>query len=118
MAVYADVVTTLADRPDVATAAAELAALKESYVQQLVELGREREALDTSQRAVIDLIVLNALNRLPEETLSAYQEAFEFYFDDPEVRDLISDFNIIGQYADFELLREQEPEEAARLGVD
>ena len=30
---------------------------------------------------------------------------------------LIADFNIIGQYANFDLLREQEPEEAARLGV-
>ena len=62
--------------------------------------------------------MLRAVSAVPSETFEAYQEALDFYFDDPEVRELISDFNVIGQYANFDLLREQEPEEAARLGVD
>jgi hypothetical protein len=118
LAVYDDVVATLEDRPDAATAAADLAALKEQYVQQLVELGWEREALDETDRASVDLAVRLAVGGVPDETFGAYQEAMDFYFDEAEVRELISDFNIIGQYAAFELLREQEPEEAARLGVD
>jgi len=31
--------------------------------------------------------------------------------------DLLKDFSILTQYTDFDLLKQQEPEEAARLGI-
>ncbi len=58
-----------------------------------------------------------ALDRLPTATYDAYQQAYTDYSSDLEVANLISSFNIIGQYANFDLLRRQAPEEAERLGV-
>jgi hypothetical protein len=117
LAAYDDLVALLADRPDAATAAGELAALKEQYIQEMVSLGRRREALGTADRATVDARITAALDRLPAETYDAYQLAFTDYGSDLEVANLIAAFNILGQYANFDLLREQAPEEAERLGI-
>lgn len=118
LASYDDLIALLADRPDAETAAAELATLKEQYVQALVALGHRREALDAAGRAAVDARIAAALNRLPTATYDAYQEAYTYYSPDFEVANLISSFNIIGQYANFDLLRQQAPDEAARLGIE
>jgi hypothetical protein len=82
-----------------------------------VSLGRRREALGTADRATVDARITAALARLPAETYDAYQLAFTDYGSDLEVANLIAAFNILGQYANFDLLREQAPEEAERLGI-
>jgi hypothetical protein len=114
---YVDVAAVLADRPEPAAAVGVLSDLKESYVGQMVALGHRREALDAAGRAEVDARISSALMSLPSETFDAYSAAAADYASDPEAAALIADFNIIGQYANFDLLREQEPEEAARLGV-
>ncbi len=114
---YDDVIALLADRPDAATAAAELAALKEQYVAQFVAFGRQREALGEADRATVDTRIALAVNLLPGETYDAYRQAWTHYGSEAEVAGLIASFNIIGQYANFDLLRQQAPEEAARLGL-
>jgi hypothetical protein len=117
LAAYDDVVALLSARPEAAAAAADLAALKEGYVQQLVALGYEREALDASGRTTVDAAITAALSSLPATTYEAYQEAYAYYSGHPELANLIASFNVLGQYANFDLLREQSPDEAARLGV-
>jgi hypothetical protein len=113
-----DVAALLADRPDPAVAATDLADLKEQYIEQMVAFGYQREALDTAGRAVVDARITAALNGVPSATYDAYQAAYAYYGEDLDVANLIAAFNIIGQYANFDLLRQQEPEEAARLGLD
>jgi hypothetical protein len=117
LAGFGDVVALLIDRPDPATAAAELSALKEQYIEELVALGRLREGLSPADRAIVDARIGAALNRIPADVFAGYQQALTDYESDSESAALIRDFNIIGQYANFDLLREQEPEEAARLGL-
>lgn len=117
VAAYDDVIAALEDRPDAAEATIELTALRDQYIEQLVELGWQREALDEPSRATVDARISSALMRLPAETLTEYQAAIDHYTSDAELDTLIRSFNIIGQYANFELLREQEPSEAARLGI-
>mgnify|MGYP001825685059 CR=1 FL=1 len=114
---YEDVIALLADRPDPEAATVALADLKESYIQQMVAFGYRREALDDAGRVAVDAAIMSALRGLDEETFAAYSQASSDYSGDPGVAALIGDFNIIGQYANFDLLREQDPEEAARLGV-
>ena len=118
LAAYDDVVDTLADRPPAAEALERLDALKERYIEQLVELGHYREGMAEPDRANVDGIVRRSLGGLSDDTLAEYQAALDHYASDTELRELIVSFNIIGQYASFDLLREQEPDEAARLGVD
>jgi hypothetical protein len=120
LAAYDDVIAALADRPERAVATDRLTALQADYIDRMVALGHEREALDDAGRATVDAKISGAVMRLPEDTLAEYQAAADHYFDsqDTELYDLILAFNIIGQYANFDLLRDQEPDEAARLGLD
>jgi hypothetical protein len=118
LAVYDDVIASLADRPDAAAAKERLDTLKAGYIEQFVAFGRQREAMAGPDRATVDAGVSRALAGLAAETLADYQAAIDHYADDPELNELIRSFNIIGQYAAFDLLREQEPEEATRLGID
>lgn len=118
VAAYDDVIITLADRPEPADAYQQLDTLKDGYIQQLVVLGQQREELDAPGRVTVDGAIMSALTSLPEETLAEYQAAIDYYASDAELDELIRSFNIIGQYANFDLLREQEPDEAARLGLD
>ena len=117
LAAYDDLIALLADRPDAATAAAALSDLKEQYVQEMVALGHQREALDAADRATVDARITAALGGLPTATYDAYQQAYTDYGSDLEVANLIASFNILGQYANFDLLRQQAPEEAERLGI-
>ncbi len=117
LAAYGDLIALLADRPDAAAAAEGLSALKEQYIQEMVALGHQREALDTASRAAVDARITAALDSLPTATYDAYQQAYAAYSADLEVANLIASFNILGQYANFDLLRQQAPEEAERLGV-
>jgi hypothetical protein len=66
----------------------------------------------------VDARITAALGSLPTATYDAYQQAYTDYSGDLEVANLIASFNILGQYANFDLLREQAPDEAARLGVE
>lgn len=117
LAAYDDLVALLAGRPDAAAAAEGLSVLKEQYIQEMVALGYQREALDSAGRATVDARITAALDSLPTATYDAYQQAYSDYSSDLEVANLIASFNILGQYANFDLLRQQAPEEAERLGL-
>lgn len=106
------------DSPPASEVGPALAQLKEKYVQELVELGKKREAMEDADRSKVDLNIRIGLQALyGEPVYTAYSEAVTKYFPDEVVRELLADFNIITQYANFELLKQQEPEEAARLGI-
>jgi hypothetical protein len=107
------------DRPPVAEVEAQVAALKESYVQRLVPLGHRREALGRQDLAAVN----NAINDTfiagtKSDWYNTYFEAVQYYGKvDEEFEQLLYSFNLIGNYARFEMLREQDPDEAMRLGL-
>jgi len=114
----AEVVELMEPRPDAATLAPELEKLKEYAIGQLVALGKQREALDADGRAASDAVVRDGLSSLSPELYAQYQEGQSYYLSqDMELGNLIASFNIITQYADYDLLRSQEPDEAERLGL-
>ena len=93
--------------------------LKEKYIQELVELGRKREALEDEGKSKVDLTIRMALqNAYSATTYTAYTEAINVYLDNSKFYKLLADFNIITQYSNFDLLKQQEPEEAQRLGIE
>ena len=108
-------------KPPVPEVQDSVAQLKAATIEQLVELGHLREALDRQGRAAVD----NAIN----ETWFAVSEndwydtffgAVQHYTDrDPDeaFKELLYSFNLIGQYANFDRLKEYEPDEALRLGI-
>ncbi|HEY5639783.1 MAG TPA: hypothetical protein VIW01_07000 [Dehalococcoidia bacterium] len=99
--------------------APEIAALKDEYIAIFVATGYQREAMsaeDVSSFNTTALIALNAesfehqdaLNELVSELNSAGEN---------DLASEITSLNILTQYAQFELLWEQEPEEAERLAL-
>jgi hypothetical protein len=114
--------TLLEGQPGAGTVKASVEALKEEYVQKLVEFGYEKEAMSESDKAQVDSQLSSRLVSLENEAYYAtYMENWEAYAyasGDVEFTNLLASFNVLTQYADFELLKAQLPEEAARLGIE
>ena len=112
------VVELLKDKPEPSEVLAKVEALKEETIAKMVELGRKREALDAAGRSTVDSQILmkaNSLNRDP--MYSSFNDIQMHYFQNRDFHKLVISFNIITQYANFDLLKKQEPEEARRLGI-
>lgn len=114
-----DVSKLVAAKPPAAEVKAKVAALKEQVIQKLVELGKKREALSEADRATVTSRISMALSSIGSaDWYTKYSEAVSHYnTEDAELSSLLASFNIIGQYAQFELLKQQEPQEAERLGI-
>lgn len=113
-----EVTEMLKEKPGVPEVRPQVEQLKEKYVQQLVELGRKREALDVSGKSTVDSRIMSKVNSLSREPWYAtFNEVQQHYFHDQDFHKLVISFNIIGQYANFDLLKKQEPQEAERLGI-
>ena len=76
--------------------------------------------LDTGEKAKMSARIAAALEAAADEDWYAvYMELYKSYAaTDSEFGNLLASFNILTQYADFDLLRKQAPEEAARLGIE
>ncbi len=113
--------TILEGQPEASAVQSQVAELKEEYVQKLVAFGEQRETLDTATKAEVDAAILEAFNRAAGTdwytTYMSNYEAYAYLSGDVEFTNLVADFHILAQYANFDLLKSQEPEEAARLGI-
>jgi len=114
-----EVTALIKDKPEPTAVKEKVAELKETYIKKFVEIGKKREALDESAKQKYNMTLVASLgNALNDDGFKAYQEAIQPYFaTDQEFYKLINSFNIITQYVDFTLLKQQEPEEAKRLGI-
>jgi hypothetical protein len=114
--------TLVADFPSAAEASDGVTALKEEYIQKLVALGKQREALDASGKAEADSAITAALSAAADEdwyaTYLYNYDAYGYEGGDVDFVNLIGSFNILTQYANFDLLKKQEPAEATRLGIE
>jgi hypothetical protein len=115
-----ELVTMLADKPEPATVKAQVEELKEQTVQKLVALGRQRAALEPTEKAEMAARISSALAAATgQDWWERYAEIQGHYASgDVEFGNLIADFNVITQYADLDLLKQQAPDEAARLGIE
>ncbi len=111
------VVAILEDRPSADEARASLTEIKEAKIEMLVPLGRKREAMSEEDRATVDRILNRRITMVPGDLFKQYAEARRHYQGDRTLALLIADFNIITQYANFDLLKKQLPAEAERLGL-
>lgn len=120
---YSKALTELAellqDTPEAAEAVQNVDALKEKHIQELVALGKVKEALEEADRSKVDLTLRIGLQSIySKPAYTNYTEAINPYLKDNDFYKILAEFNIITQYADFELLKEQAPEEAQRLGIE
>lgn len=115
-----DVTVLIKDKPDAAEIRPAVEELKEANIQILVGFGKLREEMNPSDRGLVDLAIMGKLDSLSKvEWYTTYTTVIsEYASTDRDFYDLLSSFNIIGQYANFDLLKSQEPEEAKRLGIE
>jgi hypothetical protein len=109
----------LESKPEVSAVKGQVEQLKEEYVGKLVELGTKREALSTGDQAQVGLRTVAALEGAADAPwYVSYNTIYGYYSSgDQDFANLLASFNILTQYAEFELLKQQAPEEAARLGI-
>lgn len=108
----------LADTPAADEVTPAIATLKEECIQKMVECGKMREELGSDEQSKLDLAVRIGMGDVyKDDVWVTYSELTNQYLNNYDFHQLISSFNIITQYAFFDLLKEQEPEEAQRLGI-
>jgi hypothetical protein len=113
-----EVVALCEPRPSAPELKPQIDALFERYVEIFVGYGRYYQAMDAQQRAAVDSKMTNAFFSVGEDLFESFSQAASHYSAlDTELGDRLRAFNIITQYYNYDLLREQEPEEAARLGL-
>jgi hypothetical protein len=117
--VMAEIAKMVGTKPDIPLIKQPILDLKERAIKELVILGKMKVGRNTQQRAMIDLTIMNMFSRMEKAVdFKYFQEAITFYrTKDRDFSDLLMSFNIITQYADFELLKKQAPKEAERLGI-
>jgi len=111
------VTAMLNDRLPAEDLKAMLKDMKAGTIDLMIGLGREREAFSPADRAAVDRVLSGRISGVPMDLFKEYQDGQAFYKSDAELFTLIADFNIITQYANFDLLKKQLPDEAARLGI-
>lgn len=115
-----DAVVAMSDAPPpLEEAKAALEPLKENMITKLVALGRQVEAMDDGQKAQVNAALSSAMMHVEQDKFNKYSEMVTHYrAEDNDFANFISSLNIITQYAFFDLLKKQAPEEAARLGIE
>lgn len=100
---------------------AEVGSLKEEYVQRFVAFGRQRSELTAAEQQEMSSLIFAGITALAEEPwYENYMSTNKQHYSsgDVEFSNLLASFNILTQYADFDLLKQQAPEEVARLGIE
>ncbi|QDC08880.1 hypothetical protein FHY55_06330 [Oceanicola sp. D3] len=102
---------------------ADFTAMKEAKITELVELGHEIAEMDASSKAQVEAKVSSAYNKasMDPDISAQYKTYFEaqkaYQKSDSEFFNELKAINILTQYAFFDLLKQQAPEEAERLGL-
>jgi hypothetical protein len=113
--------TLLADEPSSDTVKDQVSTLKEEYVQKLVALGKQRQAMDTAAQAEADAAITSALAAAASaDYYATYMDHYDHYSyasGDVDFVNMVGSFNILTQYANFDLLKKQDAAEATRLGI-
>jgi hypothetical protein len=95
-------------------------AIKASVIEKLIPYGKMRaEWSEADQQKSSDQLSAKMfdISRNPAWMRVGNEARMYYAKEDPELATLLNSMNIITQYAQFELLKKQEPVEAERLGI-
>ena len=94
--------------------------LRQDTIPLLVSRGHERQALPDAARAAVDAATTAQVQRVDARAFATMQQAPVKLYKGKEMMafmNLTASFNVITQYAAFELLRKKNPGEADRLSL-
>jgi hypothetical protein len=107
----------VAPKPDAEQLKPNIDAVKERYARALVAYGKQREAMSKEDKDKVVLVARLYLEQHPPQNFGWWVDAVNTYSANESVSHTIYTLRDVTQYAFFELLKKQEPEEAKRLGV-
>ena len=97
----------------------EVEKLRDKYIEIFVAYGHQKEKMDQNERMKCDQAIWNIFSDEDQKRLEIITEKINtIRSEDNDLANMIANMNIITQYADFELLKKQAPDEAKRLGVE
>ncbi len=112
-------VNLLESKPEVSNVKVQVETLQEETIATMVDLGHKRETLDAADRSKVDSQIRMKMNSFYKDPVfTSFNEIQQHYFQNRDFHKLVMSFNVITQYANFDLLKKQEPEEAQRLGLN
>ena len=115
---YAELDETLNEGLSAEEVAPRVYEMKERYILQFVEFGRIRLEMTDEEKDVVDSALRSRFYDIDMDVVNSANDAgYNYREQDSELASQIVQMNILTQYADFELLRSQEPSEADRLGI-
>ena len=115
----AEVTKILEEKPSPDQLRPKLRELKDSAVAQLIVIGSAREAMSDADKKAFEQEASRLVRNTSMSLFQRYTTAQKHYISlDPTLYNSISEFNIITQYANFDLLRTQKPKEYAELVED
>ncbi len=116
---YEELNFLVSNRPDVDTLKPLLLDLKNKYIENFINLGKYNEEMSDADKSAASAIAWGEMLKIDSAVRDSVEKArMEYWNKDMELGNLIGEFNIITQYAFYDLLREQLPEEAERLGIE
>jgi hypothetical protein len=119
VALHKELATILAGSPPAADLKPKVSELKNRYIERFVGYGRIRDTMSQTDAAKVESETRRLLFASPTVNIDALSQAVQrFNSTDPALAKELTSLNVITQYAFFELLQKQEPEEAKRLGID
>ena len=119
VAMNKELAAMLSGEPTAAQLTPKVTELKNRYIERFVAAGRVRAKMNAGDAAKVESEVRRMLFTAPTIDISALSAAVNrFNRNDAELARQITSLNILTQYAFFELLKKQEPAEAARLGIN
>lgn len=105
--------------PAPAQIADKVSELKARTMVRMLAWGHHRAALSPADRTLVDAASLAALKATDKAHWEAFAAATKHYREvDAELGNTIASLNILPQYAAFEVLAVESPDEAKRLGVE
>lgn len=103
--------------PPVAEVKPKVDKLKEKYVGLLVGYGKKREALAADDKNRCDREIRPFMSKVAPQFSKLQTATTHYRKDNNDFANLVGSFNTITQYANFDLLRKQSPDEMKRLGL-
>lgn len=119
-----DLVPLLENTPPVASIQAQVADLKEQYIQKMVLIGTDVALLDAEDQQTVYVRATDSMSAMGDAPwFSSYKARYVPYEEmtdaaSQEFAVVLASFNTLSEYAFFNLLKEDKPDEASRLGIE
>lgn len=117
--VIQDMKSALEGYPDAPKVKAELQKIKDDAIPKLVEYGKVHNKMSPEKKKQTEDLVKAGYAKVAPDVYKFLNDAgWHYRPTDNDLANMISELQIVTQYAFYDLLKKQRPQEATRLGIE